>query len=54
MCSSDLSVLYGISPLNPLLYAGAICVLFAISIVAAFVPAKRAASVDPMTNLRSE
>lgn len=48
------SVLYGISPFNPLLYAGAACVLLAVSMVAAFVPARRAATVDPMSNLRAE
>jgi putative ABC transport system permease protein len=48
------SVLYGISALNPVLYAGAIFVLLSIAVIAALVPAKRAASVDPMINLRSE
>jgi predicted permease len=48
------SVVYGISPLNPLLYAAAACVLFAVSLMAAFMPARRAAAVDPATNLRTE
>lgn len=47
-------VLYGISPLNPLPYAAALAVLFAVSIAAAFVPARRAAAVDPMLNLHAE
>jgi predicted permease len=48
------SILYGVSPLNPALYVGATCVLFAIALLAAFVPARRAASVDPIINLRAE
>lgn len=48
------SVLYGISPLNPPLYAGAAGVLLAVSVAAALLPARRAANVDPMTTLRAE
>jgi putative ABC transport system permease protein len=48
------SVLYGVSALNPLLYAGAVGVLLAVAMIAAFVPARRAATVDPMTSLRAD
>jgi ABC-type antimicrobial peptide transport system permease subunit len=48
------SVVYGISPLNPVLYLSVSCVLFAVALAAAFFPARRAAAVDPMTNLRAE
>jgi predicted permease len=48
------SLLYGIPPLDPLTFAGA-CVLFAlVTIGASYVPARRAALVDPVTALRTE
>jgi predicted permease len=48
------SLLYGIPPLDPLTFAGA-CVLFAlVTITASYVPARRAARVDPVTALRTE
>lgn len=48
------SVLFGVRPLDPLSVALAIVVLsFAIA-VAAWIPARRAASVDPMQALRTE
>ena len=48
------SVLFGVRPLDPLSIAVAIAVLsFAIA-VAAWLPARRAASVDPMQALRTE
>jgi predicted permease len=48
------SQLYGISPADPLSILGAIVLLAAISALATYVPARRAAKVDPMMALRHE
>jgi len=48
------SLLFGISALNPLLYAGAAGVLIAVAILAASLPARRAAKTDPMASLRAD
>jgi predicted permease len=45
-------ILYGISPADPLAFAGALIVLLTAAIVAVFVPARRAAAVDPAAVLR--
>lgn len=48
------SQLYGITINQPLIYAGAVALLIAASIVAALVPARRAAKLDPLRALRYE
>jgi predicted permease len=48
------SLLYGISPRDPFILAGAGAALAVIGIVACVVPAWRAAQVDPVTALRSD
>jgi predicted permease len=48
------SLLYQMSPYNPALAAGAACVLLAVGTTACLLPARRAASVDPMRALRNE
>jgi ABC-type antimicrobial peptide transport system permease subunit len=48
------SKLFGVKPWDPLLLAGAAAVLAAAAAIAAFVPARRAAAVDPMVALRGE
>jgi len=48
------SQLFGVSPWNPLLLAGATALLALAALVAALIPAQRAASIDPMQALRSE
>jgi putative ABC transport system permease protein len=48
------SQLFGVSPWNPLLLAGATALLSMAALVAALIPARRAASIDPMQALRSE
>ena len=48
------SLLYGLSPNDPLVLAVAAGVLLAGGLVAAAVPAKRAAGIDPAVTLRSE
>lgn len=47
-------ILYGVSGLDPLSYAGAIGLLAAIASVAALLPARRALRIDPMRVLRHE
>jgi ABC-type antimicrobial peptide transport system permease subunit len=48
------NMLYGVSPHNPLLLAIACCAITVTAGLAAYLPARRAASIDPMQALRSE
>jgi putative ABC transport system permease protein len=48
------SLLYGVSPTDPLLLAGVTAVLSLIALLAADVPSRRAARVQPMDALRIE
>jgi len=48
------SLLFGLKPDDPLTFAAASALLAAISAVASFLPARRAAKVDPMIALRYE
>ena len=48
------SRLFGVRPWDPLMLAGAALLLGLAALIAAFIPARRAASVDPVQALRSE
>jgi putative ABC transport system permease protein len=48
------AMLFGISRLDPLTYLGVIVLLVGVSAIACWVPARRAARVDPMVALRYE
>jgi len=47
-------LLYGVSPLDPRTYAEVALVLGLTALAASFLPARRAARIDPMTALRHE
>jgi hypothetical protein len=52
--SSASSLLFGLKPYDPVTLAGAVVLLTVIAACASFVPARRAAGLDPMIALRHE
>ena len=48
------SLLFGVSPIDPVTYLATTGTLALVTIAATFVPARRAATVDPVTALRAE
>jgi ABC-type antimicrobial peptide transport system permease subunit len=48
------SLLYNVSPLDPLTFAGGTVILVVVAIVAATFPIRRATRVDPIRALRTE
>jgi len=47
-------LLYEVSPADPATYAGVSAVLVAVALVACWIPARRAARIDPVQALRAE
>jgi ABC-type antimicrobial peptide transport system permease subunit len=48
------NMLYGVAPYDPLTLVGSALFLFAVAALAAWLPARRAARIDPMAALRYE
>jgi ABC-type antimicrobial peptide transport system permease subunit len=48
------SLLFGVGPLDPLAYVAALAVTIAAATLATYLPARRAANIDPMNTLRAE
>jgi ABC-type antimicrobial peptide transport system permease subunit len=48
------SFLYGVSATDLVAFASAACVLSVVSLIAAYIPARRATRVNPVQALRSE
>jgi ABC-type lipoprotein release transport system permease subunit len=48
------SVLYGVEPLDPLTFGSMAAVLMSAAALASWLPARRAASLDPAETLRAD
>jgi putative ABC transport system permease protein len=46
------SLLFGVAPLDPLTYGAVVVALFGVALIASWVPARRAARVDPAIAMR--
>jgi ABC-type lipoprotein release transport system permease subunit len=47
-------MLYGITPRDPLTFAGVVALLLLVAVGASWLPARRATRVDPMIALRAD
>lgn len=48
------SMLFGVKPIEPAIYAGVAFVLILVALLASYLPARRAARIDPLVALREE
>jgi ABC-type antimicrobial peptide transport system permease subunit len=48
------TLLYEVSPLDPVLYGAPALVLLAVATIASWIPARRATRIDPATVLKQE
>jgi len=48
------SLLYGVEPRDPLVFAGVMALLLVVALLASWFPALRASRVDPVVALRAE
>jgi ABC-type antimicrobial peptide transport system permease subunit len=48
------SMLFGLSPRDPTTYVAVVILLMAVSLLATYVPARRAARIDPANALRAD
>ena len=48
------SMLYGVTPTDPVAFAGSAALVILVALAASWIPARRAASIDPMQALRTE